>query len=152
MNPSDADSASFPVSARSGVSTRLALLAYLGAMACGCVLAFYGVVFWRLDFLGGAVAAVTIAWLSRSVLRERLGADVTMEMGLDEGEIIAAESKTSPSGRVSGLVNLLQTWEVMEKERGSECFDPWAVQSLRNDIRNAVRDDPELAQLFCTRC
>jgi hypothetical protein len=151
MNAFEPDSASHPAKAHSGVSMRLALLIYLGAMASGCVLAFYSVIFWRLDLLGGAVAAGTLAWLTRLVVTEHLGADATVESVLEEDEVTAEESESLPSGRVSGLVNLLQTWEVMEKERGSECFDPWAVQSLRNDIRNAVRDDPELAQLFRTR-
>jgi hypothetical protein len=151
MNAVEPDSANFPAKARGGVSMRLAMLTYLGAMASGCVLAFYGVVFWRLDLLGGAVVAGTISWLTRLVVTERLGADATVESVLEEDEVTAVENEGSPSGRVSGLVNLLQTWEVLEKERGLECFDPWAVQSLRNDIRNAVRDDPELAQLFRTR-
>jgi hypothetical protein len=49
---------------------------------------------------------------------------------------------------VDELVRLLRQWDEMEARRGSPGFDPWALQSIRHDIRAMIETDPALEGLF----
>jgi hypothetical protein len=125
---------------------RVVLLAYLSAMAIGCILAFYSVVFRRADFLAGAAISGAFVLLARSFLRERLAASATDIAAFGEETVSMVEGVAD--GRVGELVHLLQEWDGIERARGTPEFDPWALQSARNEIRMAVQDDPTLERLF----
>jgi len=128
---------------------RLACLAYLMAVALCCVMVFYSAILRRMDFFAGAVVLGAVAWVVRTFLHGHV-TDLDAEVSdLDESEVTAFES--DDAGRVGGLVKLLHEWDGLERARGSSGFDPWALQSLRNEIRIAVRDDPSLERLFRNR-
>ena len=49
------------------------------------------------------------------------------------------------------LEALLRTSVVLGQARGSVYYDPWEMQALRGEIRQIVRDDARLGQLFALR-
>jgi hypothetical protein len=118
-------------------------------MACGCILAFYSVVFMRADFLAGAAVAGAVVLLVRSVLKERMAASAPDEGVFGEEEDFTVDQVGD--GRVGELVLLLREWDGIERSRGSADFDPWALQSARHEIRVAVQTDPTLERLFRPR-
>ena len=132
------------------VSMRLAWVTYLVAVAAGCVLAFYSVIFTRADFLVGAAIAGVVSWVSRSVLRDGLEAAASDGDLLGEEELFSEENEAVHASRVDGLVNLLREWDRLESARGTAGFDPWALQSVKNELRAAVNDDSVLAKLLCS--
>ena len=136
-------------SATIGRSMRVVWLVYLSAMACGCVLAFYSVVFMRADFLAGAVVSGAIVFVVRSVLKERLAAAATEETIFGEEGNCTGDHVND--GRVGELVQLLREWDGIERARGTADFDPWALQSARHEIHEAVQADPMLERLFRPR-
>jgi hypothetical protein len=148
MNSPAGYSTPVPASAPSTLSLRLALVAYLVAVAASFVLVFYSVIFMRAELLAGAVVAGAIALAARVVLRERMPDGMKTEAIFDEETISTEEPTTVESGRVGGLVNLLREWDALEQARGSADFDPWALQSARHEIRNAIGEDPTLERLF----
>ena len=149
MNPLANESPNPPVGVRV-VSMRLAMLAYLSTTAFGCILVFYSVIFMRADFFAGAVIFGAIAWLSRSVLREREAVSMTVDTALEE-DVFQTESEAVGDGHVDGLVKLLREWDEQERSRGTAKFDPWALQSTRTEIREAIHGDPDLERLFRSR-
>ena len=151
MSPSVNNSINLSAVARDGISTRLLWLAYLTTMALGCILAFYSVLFLRADFFLGAMIAGAVSLLARSVLRERLAVSTTDDELSGTEDDFLVEEESVRDGRVSGLVRLLHELEVMERSRGTANFDPWALQSTRNEIRSAVHGDPTLERLFRAR-
>ena len=50
--------------------------------------------------------------------------------------------------KIDELVQLLRKWDRLERQRGSPGFDPWALQSLRHEIRAMIETDPALERLF----
>jgi len=148
MNSPAGYSAPVAASVPSTLSLRLAMVAYLVAVAAGSVLVFYSVIFMRAELLAGAVVAGAIALAARAVLRERMPDGMKTEAIFDEETISTEEPTTAESGRVGGLVDLLREWDALEQARGSADFDPWALQSARHEIHSAVSDDPTLERLF----
>jgi len=127
---------------------RLAWLVYLVATAMAYIAAFYSVVFMSVDFVAVAVVVGGVAWLMRSVLRDRL-AILEAESGFLEGEVdFAVGNEVVCEGRTGELVKLLREWEGLERSRGNVGFDPWALQSVRNEIRSAIHGDPALERLL----
>jgi len=147
--PITKDSERIPASASHGRLMRVVLLAYLSAMAVGCILAFYSVVFRRADFLAGAVISGACVLAARSFLRKRLAASAADLAAFGEEDISNIEDVGD--GKVGELVQLLQAWDGIERSRGTADFDPWALQSARNEIRLAVQADPTLERLFRPR-
>ncbi len=96
----------------------------------------------RLLALGTAV--LLVALVAREWLR-RQGQLTAAETAFNA---IAQSEPPLDALRVAELVRLLQEWERAELKRGSADFDPWAVQSLRHDIRVMVEKDPALDRLF----
>jgi hypothetical protein len=143
------ESVSPPLSALRGRLMRVVLLAYLSAMAIGCILAFYGAIFMRADFLVGAAISGVVVLAARSFLRDRLAASETDIAAFGEDTISSVENECD--GRVGELVELLREWDGLERSRGTADFDPWALQSARNEIRLAVQSDPTLERLFRPR-
>ena len=90
------------------------------------------------------LAAVAVAGLSRGWLR-RHGHFETAEAAFNA---VARMEPPLDVARVTELIRLLREWEEAERKRGSPDFDPWAVQSLRHDIRAMVEKDPALDRLF----
>jgi hypothetical protein len=148
MNSPAGYSAPVVSSAPSTLSLRLALVAYFLAVAAGFVLVFYSLVFMRVELLAAAAVAGAIALAARAVLRERMPDGMKVDAIFDEETISAEESTSVEIGRVSGVVKLLREWDALEQARGSADFDPWALQSARHEIRNAINEDPALERLF----
>ena len=86
-----------------------------------------------------AIATMARAWLRRHEKSEPANSSW--------GEVVDAGS-TAEAERVAALVELLQKWDRLESKRGSRSFDPWALQSVRHDIRVMVEADPALDGLF----
>lgn len=123
---------------------RATFLAILAALAGGILLTIVGVVAWQPHWSAAGLGVVGLAWAGRAWLQRR-GEFGPAERALaDMGETGAALD----SARVAELMALLERWEQMEAKRGSAEFDPWALQSVRNEIRVVVESDPALAELF----
>jgi hypothetical protein len=135
-------------SASSTLSLRLAMVAYLVAVAASFVLVFYSVIFMRAELLAGAGVSGAIALAARAVLRERMPAGLNTETVFDEETISPEGPGTVESCRIAGLMSSLREWDALEQARGSADFDPWALQSARHEIRSAVSGDPMLERLF----
>jgi hypothetical protein len=152
MKPPDDNGVNVAANARSGLSMRLTLLAYLAAIAVCCVLVVYGAIFMRLDFVTGAVLAGGLAMGARAILR-RDCVDTTIADAdwLDEDSLVAPASERAGKGPAFELAKLLVEWDGLECERGSTRFDPWALQSVRNEIRALVAGDSKLERLFRER-
>ena len=123
------------------------LLMLLASSAAGILLVLAGFItqLWHLLVAGLgslAVAALTRHWLQRTGKLD--SADVTFDV--ESGSYPGADDT-----RVAELVRLLQEWEAMEKKRGSAGFDPWALQSMRHDIRALVESDRALDELLSAR-
>jgi len=148
VKPLSKDSESLPADASHGKLMRVTVLAYLSAMAIGCILAFYSVIFRRADFFLGAIFAAVVVGAARTFLQDKLAASAReMNTSGDEGSPWAEDGERG-DGRASELVHLLREWENLERARGTPDFDPWALQSTRNEIRLAVQSDPALEMLF----
>jgi hypothetical protein len=115
----------------------------LAAFSGGLLLAVIGVMAeqLRLSLLG--VVVFGLGWLIRAWLQRR---------GPDESERAMAqvwrEAPKLDEARAAELLQLLQRWEMEEEKRGTSDFDPWALQTLRNEIRQVVESDPGLEELF----
>jgi hypothetical protein len=151
MNLPAGSSAPVVESAPSTLSLRLTLVAYLVAVAAGFVLVFYSLIFMRAELLAAAAAAGAIALAARAVLRERMPDGMKAEAIFDEETFSTEAAKAGESARVGGLVSVLREWDAQEQARGSANFDPWALQSARHELRNAILEDPALKQLFQLR-
>jgi hypothetical protein len=53
-----------------------------------------------------------------------------------------------PSDDEDGLESLLQRRAALEEKRGTPSFDPWAVQAVRREISDYVRQHPESTGRF----
>lgn len=99
--------------------------------------------FWlSLAGMGGFLLALG-AWL---FLRSRAAPEK------DEAwaEFLSGPVPAGDPEKIGRLVDLLRTWDSLEHRRGSADFDPWELQAVRHDIREAVAEDPELERLFHT--
>ena len=151
VTPLANNSESISTGASDGRSTRVIWLVYLSAVALGCILAFYSVIFMRADFLEGAIVSGAVVLVARSVLKERMTASGSDTSAFGEETISEMESLHEERVGVSGLVQLLREWQSIERARGTVDFDPWALQNARNEIRLAVEADPTLERLFRPR-
>ena len=151
MNSPASYSAPVAASAPSTLSLRLAMVAYLVAVAASFVLVFYSIIFMRAELLAGAGVSGAIALAARAVLRERMPEGLNTETVFDEETISLEGPGSVESRRVASLMSLLREWDALEKTRGSPDFDPWALQSARHEIRSAVSADPALETLFRLR-
>ena len=115
----------------------------LAAFSGGILLTLIGVMAAqpRLSLLGLLVLA--LGWLVRGWLQRREAKSCNRAMAQVWREAPALDER-----RVAELLSLLQRWEAEEEKRGTPEFDPWALQSLRNEIRQVVESDPGLEELF----
>lgn len=141
MNLSANDPASPTLPPWTGLSSRLAFLCYFTSVALVCVLVFFAVSQRDASFLAGAVIASGLALGLRVIVRERDGK--ISEQGID-----FEECENDCRRPMTELARLLREWERIERTRGSRSFDPWELQGVRSELREVVRDDPALRQLF----
>jgi hypothetical protein len=123
---------------------RATFLVCLVAFASGIIVTLAAAVArdFRLLALGIALlctGALTRNWLSRK------GRFESAEMSFRE---FARPGSQLDPAHVAELSRLLREWEELERLRGSPRFDPWAVQSIRHDIRVMIEQDPALGRLF----
>lgn len=123
---------------------RATLFATLGAVALGVLLTIAGVVVWRLEWSLLGMGVLGAACAGRAWLQRR-GDFASRERVL---EALWEDAPEPDEGRAARLMALLEQWEAMEQKRGSAEFDPWALQTVRNEIRLVVESDPALEQLF----
>lgn len=147
MNRSAPDHASLTSTDWSGLSRRLACAGYLGTVALCSGLAFVAVCRGELGCLGVAAGAGVLALGLKTFLRSGSGLlDGEVSAKNDEGEFWAEpDGLTARAGELAGL---LRTWSELERARGTRRFDAWAWQSLRTEIRERLREDPELRRLL----
>jgi hypothetical protein len=124
--------------------SRATFLGTLGALSAGIILTIAGLLTGQGVLSLAGLAALAAAGIGRSWLRHR------GELEPAERALNAIDEQALPLDETRGrqLLALLQEWEALEQKRGSAAFDPWALQALRNDIRQVVESDPALAQLF----
>jgi hypothetical protein len=146
MNLPAHNHASSTSSAWDGLSWRLAYLTYLGTVALCSVLAFVGLCRGEVYVMAGALMAGILAVAVRSVLRDHLQQSEVDEACEDEFCSMGSDNGRGP--RAGELVALLKEWDGLERKRGSAGFDPWALQTVRSEIRSAVHENPALEQLF----
>jgi hypothetical protein len=123
---------------------RATFLVCLGAFTAGILLLMAGALTGELRLVAAGAGLLAIAGLTRGWLRRR-GKFEPAQMELPE---VPAMRLPIEAARVDELVQLLRQWNEMEARRGSPGFDPWALQSLRHDIREMVEADPALDGLF----
>jgi hypothetical protein len=119
-------------------------LGRIAAVGFGILLMAAGVMAAQAQWwLGGGVvvAGAALGWW----LTQRRDAEVPSETLF---EVLTQQVPPPDEARGRELLAMLEEWEALEGKRGTPEFDPWALQSLRNDIRKAVESDPALAQLF----
>jgi hypothetical protein len=123
--------------------SRVAVAAVAGLSVVGVLLAGCGVVSGETGWLlSGAAVSLLALIAQRWWLRTRAGrADAALAD-------VWAGTPAPDETRAARLLTLLEDWEALEEQRGSANFDPWALQSLRNEIRQVVESDPALAELF----
>ena len=124
--------------------SRAAFLAMLATLSAGILLTIAGLVAAEIRLALAGLGALAMAGGSRAWLQRR-GELESVERSLED-----IVERTPPLDETRGrhLLELLQEWEALEQKRGSPDFDPWALQALRNDIRQVVESDPALAHLF----
>ena len=123
---------------------RATFLVCLGAFTAGILMLMAGAVARELRLVAAGTGLLAIAGLTRGWLRRR-GKFEQAQMNLPE---VPALRLPIEAARVEELVHLLRQWNEMEAKRGSPSFDPWALQSLRHDIREMVETNPALDGLF----
>jgi hypothetical protein len=124
---------------------RMAYLACILGVAFAPVALLIGVMAGRreMGFLG--LFVLFVAGICRAWLHQRGTFDaVASELDEMTGSVNMAASST----KVAELVELLLRWDALERQRGSPEFDPWAVQSLRREIREVIEANPSLENLF----
>ena len=123
---------------------RATFLVCLASFTSGFLLVLAGAASHQLRLMGWGAALLTVAALTRSWLSAQ-GRFERAEAALQH---LAHAEPPMDAARVAELVRLLRQWEVLERQRGSAGFDPWAVQAVRHDIRAMVEQDPALEGLF----
>lgn len=123
---------------------RFTFVMCLAGLIAGMGLTFVGIVSRDMRLLAWGLLALALAGIARQWLH-RKGRFEAAERSLEEFRRVAP---LPDEAHVHELVRLLQQWEALERTRGSARFDPWAVQSLRHDIRAIVEQDPALERLF----
>lgn len=123
---------------------RMTFLICLAAFTAGIILSLAGAATGQLRLVAGGVAMLSISAISRSWLKSRgkLGRPQPV------AEELRSAAPVMATARVDELVQLLRHWEEMEGKRGSPRFDPWALQSIRREIRVMIESDPALEGLF----
>jgi hypothetical protein len=115
----------------------------IGALACGLLLTIFGVIAWQLRLSALGLAVVGLGLIGRSWLQRRV--DAPCESALED---VWDNPPALDHARAAELMTLLEQWEAQEEKRGTPDFDPWALQTLRNQIRQVVESDPGLEELF----
>lgn len=120
---------------------------YLGAVAAFVVLLFVGSCLGDLSLLLSAVPVGGVGLVLRNWLRRH------SEARLEEEEFPVEEAgsssrEASDGGSAGELAGLLADLKRMEEARRSRDFDPWALQSLRAEIRELVKADPGVRRVL----
>jgi hypothetical protein len=123
---------------------RTAFLVCLAAFTAGIVLTVAAVLGRDVRLFATGLACLAVGALTRGWLR-RQGQFKPAEAAFDE---FAEPGPSLEPKHVAELVRLLDEWEKLERQRGSPRFDPWALQSIRHDIREMIDRDPALEGLF----
>lgn len=145
MNPSGHNHASLTSAAgEAEIVRRIVYLGYLGCVVLATVLCFIGICLEN----GSAILGAFAAGMALLGLRHWLiGHPAAVEEGEAEEEDWVWETperSTASRPRVGELANLLQEMDSLEKARGSGRFDPWALRSVRHEIRSLMEADPRL--------
>lgn len=131
-------------SAAAGRLLRAFVAATIAGLAVGIVVALAGIVAWQPRWLLSGIVLFGTAWAGRA-WAQRWHDEAAAERRLRE----VWEAELQPdAAQATHLLSLLEQWEAMEEKRGSPDFDPWTLQTLRNEIREVVESDPALEQLF----
>jgi hypothetical protein len=123
---------------------RATFLVCLVSFTAGILLLLAGSLSRELRLVAIGAGLLAIAGLTRDWLRRR-GKFEQAEAAWQE---VPSLSASAEAARVGELVRLLRQWDEMEARRGSPGFDPWALQSIRHDIRAMIETDPALEGLF----
>jgi hypothetical protein len=116
----------------------------VAAVTSGILLTIVGVVAAQLHVTLCGLLAVALGWSVRAWIRRR----GEQAQGACVIEQVWDNAPTLDEARAVELMTLLEQWEAEEEKRGTPQFDPWALQTLRNEIRKVVESDPGLEQLF----
>lgn len=93
------------------------------------------------------VAALALAGACRLILRR----SAKFNVDAPPLEILFSEEPASAASggvQVERIIGLLQQWDRLEQQRGLPGFDPWALQAVRQEIRQAIAENPALERLF----
>lgn len=123
---------------------RVVYLAYLGSVVLTTVLCFIGVCLESLPELAWAVAAGAGLLALRHWLVNHPAETASDSEAEEDWVWEHSDERKSADPKVGELVNLLQEMQTLEKSRGSRQFDPWALRSVRNEIRTMVENDSQL--------
>lgn len=123
---------------------RATFLVCLASFTAGILLLMAGALARELRLVAVGAGLLALASLTREWLRRR-GKFEQAEAAWQE---VPSLNASVEAARVDELVRLLRQWDEMEARRGSPAFDPWALQSLRHDIREMIESDPALEGLF----
>lgn len=151
MNPSSPLHASTTSpESRGGAGGRLAVAAYLGSLSLGIALLFVGACQASLAVLAFGALALLAAGGFWMTIRENASAEMVDALSSEAGEPhVPAARASNPGGpKIAELASLLHELNALEGKRGSGHFDPWALQSVRSDIRLLVLSSAEIRSVL----
>jgi hypothetical protein len=137
-----------PFNTPAEIGARFVCLVYLACATAGVVCPLYALVSRdATTFLIGLCAGV-LAWLCRSWLQEPQ--QFARIKDLFEEVPSGALTPRTDVGETSldRLIPLLHQLDELERKRGARDFDPWALQSVRREIKALVAEHPALARAF----
>ncbi len=144
--PEDRDSDFNPAAV---VCARIVCLVYLVSACAAIVCLIYA--FATRDgapLLVGLAAGAT-AWVCRSWLQQPEHFELIRGVFEDAAEQGRSFPRLEESARpAEKLTALLRDLHALERKRGRRDFDPWALQSLRNEIKSLVAEEPVLRELL----
>ena len=123
---------------------RFAFILFLGSFIAGFLLVTASLFTHELRTMALGLLLLGFSMLARMYLRR---GNEFQEAESALGDVGHAKPPVDAS-QVAGLVQLLREWEALESRRGSPGFDPWALQSVRHDIRVIIDENPALEGLF----
>lgn len=146
MAGSDPDHPSSAPGRHIEIFVRSALVACLFAVIAGLALAVTGCASGQAPSTVGGALCLLLALAGLGALRGWAPAATAAALDLDWIQSDAAPATGErPAGQ---LIDLLEQWQALERQRGSANFDPWAVQAVRREIRKIVDRDSALDRLF----
>lgn len=138
------------ISSAERVLERVVLLVFVASLIVGGGLVSVGILAGQGSLLVQGAVGCGVAWLSREWLCQRGRFDAlvsSFDRGLGGDETGGGEGGGEES-ELLRLARLLRQLDAMERRRGRADFDPWALQSLRHEIRELAANDPGVTRLF----